>query len=42
MKKAAANRVKRKTARQWRAMRLLSEWLILITLLIIIGVKYAI
>lgn len=41
MKKAAADRVKRKTARQWRAMWLLCEWLIIITLLILIGVEYA-
>ena len=40
MKKAAANRVKLKTSRQWRVMWLLSVRLTIITILIITGFIY--
>lgn len=40
VKKAAANRVKLKTARQWRSMWRIAARLVIISLVIIIGVIY--
>ena len=41
MKKASANRVKRKTIRQWAAMWWLAARLVMVSLVIIIGFKAA-